>query len=290
MADAGPPSTVVERSSPYAEHAETIESVLLHTCRVHRLTADAAEEFSSWARVRLLDDDCAILRKHQGVSSLRGFLVAVVQRLLLDWRILEWGRWRPSADAVRLGPAAIELEKLVLRDHLPFEHAVETVLARGLARTRDECERLWIELPRRPYGRRASEHAVDSLAAPAAAADPIELAEDLDSAARARAALADAIPALAAQEQLLIRLRYQDGFTVARIAALLRVEQKPLYRRFGEIHARLRARLKAAGVTEAAVRRLLGNPAVELDGIFSPAEVGKAVAGPSTVPGSEGTP
>ena len=43
----------------YSEHAETIEAVLAYPRRAHRLSADDGDEFSSWARLRLLEDDCA---------------------------------------------------------------------------------------------------------------------------------------------------------------------------------------------------------------------------------------
>ena len=51
----------------FATHAELIESVLAASGRVHRLPADHAEEFRSWAR--LLDHDQAILRKFAGRSA-----------------------------------------------------------------------------------------------------------------------------------------------------------------------------------------------------------------------------
>ena len=112
----------------YSEHSDTIESVLAYTRRAHRLSADDGDEFSSWVRLRLLEDDGAILAKFRGLSTFKTFLVTVIQRLFLDWRIKEWGKWRPTADARRLGPVAIELERLVLRDHLEFER-VEQMFA-----------------------------------------------------------------------------------------------------------------------------------------------------------------
>ena len=87
---------------------------------------------------------------------------------------------------------------------------------------------------------------------------------------------------LNAEEQLIIRLRFQDGFTVARIAQLLRDEQKPLYRRIEQILLRLREALIAAGVTREDVRDLLGSPAVELDMVFPEAPAGNLKVGPST--------
>lgn len=266
----------------YTEHADTIESVLAYTRRAHRLSADDGDEFSSWVRLRLLEDDCAILAKFRGLSTFKTFLVTVIQRLFLDWRIKEWGKWRPTADARRVGPVAIELERLVLRDHLEFEQAAETLISRGTAVSREECDRAWAELPRRPARQRAGEQALDAVPAPVAVRDPIVVEEQFASAGKARSALADAIPALTPQEQLIIRLRFQDGVTVARIAQLIGEEQKPLYRRIEQILARLRASLTAAGVTADEVRDLLGNPVVELGAVFPAAGAGKAKVGPST--------
>jgi RNA polymerase sigma factor (sigma-70 family) len=266
----------------YSDHADTIESVLAYTRRAHRLSPDDGDEFSSWARLKLLEDDSAILRKFQGKSSFKTFLVTVIQRLFLDWRIKEWGKWRPTADARRLGPVAIELERLVGRDGIDYGQAVAILVSKGVALTNDECDRIWAELPRRGSRRRAGEEELERLPSPAPAIDPIHLEDHRASAERARAALVHAIPDLTPQEQLIIRLRFQDGFTVARIAQLIGEEQKPLYRRIDQILGRLRTTLTAAGITAEEVRDLLGNPVVELGAVFPAAGAGKAKVGPST--------
>ena len=264
----------------YSEHADTIESVLAYTRRAHRLSADDGDEFSSWARLKLFEDDCAVLRKFQGISSIKTFLVTVIQRLFLDWRIKEWGKWRPSAEARRLGPVAIELERLVLRDQIDFDAAAATLVSKGTALSGDECDRVWAELPRRPGRHRAGEQVLESMPSPAAG-DPVATEEHYASAGRARSALAEAIPGLTPQEQLIVRLRFQDGFTVARIAQLIGEEQKPLYRRIDQILGRLRVHLTGAGITADEVRELLGNPAVELGAVFPAESAGKAKVGPS---------
>lgn len=269
-------------SDLYSEYADTIEAVFAYIRRSQRLTADAGDEFSSWARLKLLENDCAILRKFQGLSSLRTFLVTVINRLFLDWRITEWGRWRPTADARRLGALAIELERLIVRDHLEFQQAASLLVSKGVAESHEECDRVWGELPQRPGRRRATEDALDSVPAPSPPRDPIAMDEAQASASRAGGALADALPQLSPEEQLIIRLRYQDGFTVARIAQLLGQEQKPLYRRIEQILGRLRVQMASAGVTADEVRGLLGNPVVELGEVFPPAEVGNLKVGPST--------
>ena len=46
-------------------------------------------------------------------------------RLLLDWRNSQYGKWRPSRQATRLGRHAITLERLMSRDSLSAAEAVE---------------------------------------------------------------------------------------------------------------------------------------------------------------------
>lgn len=231
----------------FATHLHTLNSAIAHTCRTHRLAADAADEFSSWARLRLLDHDQAVLRRFEGRSSLRTFLIAVVERLYLDWRNAQWGKWRPTADARRLGAAAMELECLVLRDRLTYEEAVQTLVARGLASER-ECDRLWAQLPRRPRRQRTGEDVLAAVPSGASASQPLDDAERQAEAARLCAALARVLAALDERDRLLIELRYWGGHTVARIATMTGEDQKALYRRYDRLTAELRRRLEAEGL------------------------------------------
>src|SRR6185436_19213940 len=130
-------------------------------------------EFASWARLRLIDNDCAILRKFEGRSSMRTFLITVVQRLFLDWRNAEWGKWRPTADARRVGPLAIELERLIIRDQLSFNEAVETLVARNMAASREVCEAAWASLPQRPGRKTTDESVLLNVPAPGLASDDV---------------------------------------------------------------------------------------------------------------------
>ena len=71
--------------------------------------------------LKLIDDDYQILRGFRERSSLRTYLSTVVERLFLDYRIRQWGKWRPSAQARRAGALAVRLEALLHRDGVPFE-------------------------------------------------------------------------------------------------------------------------------------------------------------------------
>lgn len=231
----------------YATHAETIESALAHTCRAHRLAEDAADEFASWARLRLLDNDRAILRKFQGRSSLRTFLITVVQRLYLDWRNAEWGKWRPSAEARRVGTVAIELERLVLRDQHTFEEAVQTLVAREIAAA-TACEQAWVQLPRRPRRKRVDEEDMAALPGTSTASDAVDQQEAHATATKAVEALSRAIKTLSPPDQVLVQMHFWGGQTVARIALITGENQKGLYRRLDKAKAELRRRLEAEGL------------------------------------------
>jgi RNA polymerase sigma factor (sigma-70 family) len=232
----------------YTSHATAIEAILASICRAHRLAPDQAAEFASWARVRLLDQDQRILRQFAGRSSLKTFLVTVLERLFLDWRNHEWGKWRPSSDARRLGDVAIELERLVLRDQCPFEEAAQGLVTRGVAGSMAECEQAWARLPRRARRQRVDEATLETVVAPGPATDPVEERELRQAEASVLAALDRAVSSLAPADQILIRLRFWSGQKVSRIAAVTGQDQKGLYRRFDRLVAQLRARLADDGV------------------------------------------
>jgi len=236
----------------FTQHFDTIDSALAHACRVHRLAPDAADEFRSWARMRLLDNDQAILRKFQERSTLRTFLITVVQRLYLDWRNAEWGKWRPTAEARRLGLVAIELERLVLRDQLAYSEAVSTLMSRGVA-TADECETVWVQLPRRPRRKRVDEEDMATLPSNSSASELVDSEEARAEVTALCDGLTRALAALPDGDRTILQLRYWSGQTVARIAALTGENQKALYRRFDRLAADLRRRLEDDGLSARAL-------------------------------------
>src|SRR5690349_6000638 len=107
----------------FASQLDLIERVIRRVCVSRHLSAADADDFASHARLRLIENDYAILGQFQGRSSLATFLTVVVQRLFLDFRTSEWGKWRSSAEAVRSGSVAVLLERLVVRDGYSFDEA-----------------------------------------------------------------------------------------------------------------------------------------------------------------------
>ena len=88
------------------------------------------------------------------------------------------------------------------------------------------------------------------------------------------------------QDRLILILRFDDGRTVADIAAMLRLEQKSLYRRLEQLLRNLRKGLEAEGIDGTSVLEMLESPAVSIDwGGQEPAE--KKMTRPSTRKGAQ---
>jgi RNA polymerase sigma factor (sigma-70 family) len=221
-----------------------ITSVLAR--RYHLEPADA-EDFASWSIVRLLDDDCAVLRRFHGRSALGTYLMAVICNLFRDYRNTEWGRWRPSAAARRLGPLGIELDRLINRDGMGEEQAVR-LLAQARRDLEAELRRLARSLPRRVRRREVGPGSLPLAVAAEPADDRIDREEAERARARALEAMQTAIGALPLEERRILRMRYWEGRSIADVARALDLEQKPLYRRLESIQRRLHQALLALGV------------------------------------------
>jgi RNA polymerase sigma factor (sigma-70 family) len=244
------------------QHLPFIERIGRNGARRHGLRPEDADEFVSDLKLKLLADDYAVIRKFKGQSSFTTYLTAVVQHYLLDYRNHLWGKWRPSAEAKRLGPTAVLLDRLTVRDGHPLDEAVEMVLVNyRMAATRSELSELAQKLPVREGRPRAVAEDEAGNAVPDPAQRPDErLIEDDEERQRGRigAAVRQAVQALSPEDRVIVRMRIDDGFTVAEIARVLRLEAKPLYRRIEAIFKALRADLQRHGIDVSVVQDLWG--------------------------------
>ncbi len=239
--------------SLFVRHQNLIEDVVRRLIRRCGLRLDEAEDFSSAVMLRLLEHDCAVLRCFEGRSSLRTFLTRVVDRLLLDHRIQNWGKWRPSAQARRLGRLAMQLEALISRDGLTFGEAAETLRTNfKVSHTTEQLRQLYSVLPQRPRRRVVSDRELEELPASGPAADECLCHPE---AARTILALQQALANLAPDDRVLIEERFVRGLRPVRIAAIQGVPQMKLYRRFSTILKQLRGDLEAQGITSFDVAR-----------------------------------
>jgi RNA polymerase sigma factor (sigma-70 family) len=72
-----------------------VDGVIRLICRRQHLPPEQAEEFRSLAYLKIIQDDYQVLRRFAQRSSLRTYLVVVLQRALLDYRASRAGRWQP---------------------------------------------------------------------------------------------------------------------------------------------------------------------------------------------------
>ncbi|MEM7417882.1 MAG: sigma-70 family RNA polymerase sigma factor [Gemmatimonadota bacterium] len=211
-------------------------------CRRKEVFDADAEDFASWARLRLMDNDHAILRKFRGDCAAETFLAAVVANLFRDYQNHRWGKWRPSAAARRKGALALALETAVYRDGLGLRSAVHQLTA---ARFPDltvlRAAELLRELPRRERRTFVEDSSLDRIPAQTRADQPMEEAERTRAFERFTQALGFALDELEAEDRAIIELRFWEGLTVADVARALNLPQKPLYRRIPRILAALRA-------------------------------------------------
>jgi RNA polymerase sigma factor for flagellar operon FliA len=225
----------------------TIDALVQMVARQQRMSWSEAEEFASIARLRLIENDYAILRKFRGGSTLRTYLTVVIARQALDYRDACWGRWRPSRAARRLGRTAVTLEKLIVRDGFTLEEAwravPEAVTAEDLQSLRAFAERL------RPRVRRHWVSIDDVEECQRRSVDPeLELLGDRRNAE----ALARALQTLAPGDSRLLRLRFAEGLSISSIARREGLDQASLYRRVATLLRRLRRELESRGIAAAA--------------------------------------
>ena len=234
---------------PSSADLNILAGVIRDVSRLHRLSDSDAQDFAQTVHLRLIERRYEVFARFDGRSSMRSYLTVVVTRLLLDWRNAMYGMWRPCAAARRLGPAAVELDRLINRDGYSADEAAE--LVKRDAPTRARVQELADRLPRRPR-RRFVDDGFLRTSAIEMFVDPIEAREADVAAQRSTAALARACRALPEYERRMIALRYQRSMSVQQIGRLLHVNPKLLYRRFDRMMRRLRAAMTGAGVRRTA--------------------------------------
>jgi len=250
----------------FLAHLSHIERVATHACRRRGFSREDTEEFVSTVKCKLIEDDYATIRKFQGKSSFETYLTVVINNLFKDHLDHLWGKWRPSAEAERLGPLAIQLDRMLHRDGLTLAESCEILLMNHhVEASRQELEDLAAKLPHRtPQRRMESEEALEERPDEMMTPDQEVLARE--AGARRRRILEllkDAMRRLPAQDALLARM--SSEFKISQIARRLNLEQKPLYRRLDRILLTLREDLERQGVRPEEIGGLLARPQDEDD-------------------------
>ena len=247
------------------DHLALVDQIVRTTGRRRHLSAADLEDFSSFVRLRLIENDCAVLRKFQNRSSLWTYLASVIERLSLDYCADKWGRWRPSAVAERLGPAAVVLEQLVSRDGHDLEEALEIIrTSHTFGITKAELLEIWAQLPPRVRTTDVSEDAAASIPSPQTSEENVDAAELHQQIDRIGRALQTSLDQLSAQDRVLLALRFDQGLSMVQIAKLTGSSVPTLHRRLEKALTLLRTALSRLGLDRQQIVELIGHPSIAL--------------------------
>lgn len=251
----------------FEANADSIERAIVRVCRDARLDDSNAEDFASSARLSLLENDCAILRRFEGRSSMATYLTIVVRRLFVDAHRAD-GRWYASHEAQRRGSVAVQLERLIVRERRPFTEAAAIVRNEHPEVTARELEEVAAALPERaprPVLVPVSDDDAERLAGKNTAGDLVDALDLARRSKRANDVVRHAMAAMTPQDRVILGLRFSHGASMASIARALGLEQRPLYRRIEALLATLRRALEAAGIDAASAGELIGSAEETLD-------------------------
>lgn len=244
------------------ENLALIDSIVDRISRRARLYGPDAEDFAASVKLALVEDDYAILRRFEGRASLSTYLTIVIERLLAAERIHARGRWHASTEAVRLGAGAMLLESLVVRDRRTLDEALPLVRAADPAITRQSAEDLLRRFPERKPRPMTTD--LDSVPADALRANAAPVAfEARQLSERAARIVRDTLAVLTAEDRTILRFRFGAGLSIADIARMTRLPQRPLYRRIESLLQRLRDALRREGLDGAAVEEIIETSAAE---------------------------
>jgi RNA polymerase sigma factor (sigma-70 family) len=242
------------------ENLKYIEKVIAQSCRNSKLSPQEAEDFEGHVKLKLIEDDYAVIRKFRGDkgATLKTYLATVITRALLDYKDHIWGKYHASAEAKELGLVAVRLEMLMVRNRYSFEEACEILRTNegfdmSVAQLADLRAKLPHRVPKQVVGEESLQFERDRELRP-----DQQLLEKEREIGRRRLymGLKRGLDTLPNDDQLLVKLWLK--FTIADIARIYKVEQKPLYRRMNKILDALRKALERQGVRREDIKELLG--------------------------------
>lgn len=233
---------------PSSEQWTLLSQVVREVSRGRGLPPEDAEDFEQTVMLKVVERKFDIFLQFRGLSSLRTYLRVVVARRLLDWQNQRYGKWRPSAAAVRLGEHAVALDRLINRDGYTVDQAVAIVETRRGAPSARTLQRIAAQVPRRLRPRRMltgsipHEPVLDF-------DDPLQADERERHEAQLHATLAVAVARLSSDDRRLLALRYEQERSVREVADMINTDAKALYRRYERLLRGLGRTLAEHGFT-----------------------------------------
>lgn len=227
------------------EQLTLINAVVRGVARRYRCSTQDADDLNSSVLLHLMQNDFSVLRQYSGRAAFRTYLFVIATRLCLDHHNREWGKWRASAKARRMGPVAVRLERAIRRDRQSIDAACATLVTEGTQLTHAQADEILKRLPSRVQRR----YEPDEQIAAIQSTEPAPDAELWSEQGRVVSSmLRSALMRLGDAERRLIKMRFRDRVSVADIARADGVNQKALYRRFDSVLGLLRNHLERRGV------------------------------------------
>ncbi len=259
------PVPPVEFAQVLLTHRSQIERITQALASRHHLSASDAEDFAAAVHLKFIDDDYAVLRAFAGRSEWSTYLFAVIRRTLQDWHRARWGRWRPTATATKLGPVAVELERLIVRDRHTSSEAIGILQSRPQHRHAGAAlEALVAQLPATARRTFVSDAALATMPGDAEADQRVEERDVTALTAHVSNVMRASLDRLSAQDQLILRLRFEQDLPMSAIGRAIGVDGKTLYRRVDRLLDGVRAELQAAGVSPTQVSDVLSRRGFDL--------------------------
>jgi RNA polymerase sigma factor (sigma-70 family) len=251
----------------FLRHLGTIETIVAYIGRSNHLDCLETEEFGAQVKLELIEDNYSIVRKFESRSSFATYLTTVIQRMFYQHRVKLWGKWRPSAEARRLGDKAMALERLISRDGMSFHEAVETMTTGHHSEcSAAELEAIYARLPaRQPRPVLVSGDVLPDTAALDDDTDGRALEHERTLTARAVARVLDKCLAEAdPEDQIILRMRFWNSRRVPDIARALGVDQRKVYKRIERLLLKMRSALQAGGVSRSDIDEILARSDQEI--------------------------
>jgi len=245
----------------FLRHLTTIETIVAYIGRSNHLDCLETEELGAQVKLELIEGNYAIIRKFEGRSSFATYLTTVIQRMFYQHRVKLWGKWRPSAEARRLGDKAMALERLMSRDGMSFHEALEMMTTGCHANccTAAELEAIYARLPaRQPRPVLVSGDVLPETASLDDDTDGRALEHERAKIARAVARVLDqCIAESEPEDQIILRMRFWGARRVPDIARALGLDQRKVYKRIERLLLKMRSALQAGGVSRSDIDEIL---------------------------------
>jgi DNA-directed RNA polymerase specialized sigma24 family protein len=219
---------------------------------------DVAQEI----RLRVCRDGCAALGRIHDEADSFPFLYGLAARTHADRTRRERGRFRSSVAARRLGPVAVQIERLVMLDGLTVEAACDFLADNRDVQGEAAWERLVGELrsraPRPPSPRSLSEA---DARLPAGDRDPEQqlVARVVITVVRAE------LESLSSETRALLAARFGAGSRLPEVAAARGVGVKKLYRDSATVCGEIGTRLRSSGIEWRDVEPVLSDVIQEIE-------------------------